>query len=181
MIILTLILLLLQFAPAYHDYVLYSDGSQEVPTKYRVRTFVPTGQEMETLRKHKQMFGAGKLDEANASTLSSPNTRNQASVTREGDVMQNPLLFDPHTPFSTVYDMSPMDGTSPETQPRSQGRVNDFDQRRSTLGEAESRRISIGTEALETTQLAPGRRRSSQGALVNETEQDQYFEGYVQR
>jgi len=40
-----------QFAPMYHDYVLYSDGSQEAPQLYRVRTFVPLGQEMESLRK----------------------------------------------------------------------------------------------------------------------------------
>jgi len=32
-----------QFAPTYHEYVLYSDGSQEAPQRYRVRTFVPTG------------------------------------------------------------------------------------------------------------------------------------------
>ncbi|KAG0571221.1 hypothetical protein KC19_6G220800 [Ceratodon purpureus] len=33
-----------QFAPTYHEYVLYSDGSQEAPQRYRVRTFVPTEQ-----------------------------------------------------------------------------------------------------------------------------------------
>jgi hypothetical protein len=127
------------------------------------------------------MVGAGKLDEPNASILSSPSTRTRASVTKEGDIMQNPLLFDPHTPISTVYDMSPMDGTSPELQSRSQGRLHDFNPRRSSLRDAENRRNSLGVEALETTQLAPGRRGSSQGVLVNETEQDQHLEGYIQR
>jgi len=32
-----------QFAPTYHEYVLYSDGSQEAPQRYRVRTFEATG------------------------------------------------------------------------------------------------------------------------------------------
>ncbi|CAI5506995.1 unnamed protein product [Closterium sp. Naga37s-1] len=36
-----------QFAPTYHDYVLYSDGSQDKPQHYRTRTFVPAGKEME--------------------------------------------------------------------------------------------------------------------------------------
>ena len=32
-----------QFAPTYHEYVLYSDGSQEAPQRCRVRTSVATG------------------------------------------------------------------------------------------------------------------------------------------
>lgn len=180
---------MLQFAPTYHDYVLYSDGSQEVPTKYRVRTFVPTGQEMETLRKHKQMFGAGKLDDTYTSGTSSADPENHAAEAKGRDAMQNPLLFDPHNPFSTVYDMSPIDGAGHVVRgrpPLPESRLNDFDRRRSSaIGNEDSRRTSLGDEALETTRLAPGRRRSSQGVLADETdsygEQDQFVEGYIQR
>mmetsp|Transcript_35240 Transcript_35240/g.77025 ORF Transcript_35240/g.77025 Transcript_35240/m.77025 type:complete len:483 (-) Transcript_35240:219-1667(-) len=35
-----------QFAPAYHDYILYSDGTTGAPRKHRARTFVILGQEM---------------------------------------------------------------------------------------------------------------------------------------
>ncbi|KAH7351679.1 hypothetical protein KP509_19G009400 [Ceratopteris richardii] len=178
-----------QFAPTYHDYVLYSDGSQEAPTRYRVRTFVPTGLEMETLRKHKQMFGAGKLDEAYMANVPMRDTDN-SKKTKEMDVMENSLLFDPHNPFSTAYDMSPI-GTSSDSKGQ-QVMLDDslfnFDRRRSTIsitGANDSRRTSLGDEALETTRLAPGRRRSSQGVLADETdsygEQDQMFQGYIQR
>ncbi|KAL9688065.1 hypothetical protein QQ045_032478 [Rhodiola kirilowii] len=39
------------FAPTYHDYVLYNHGDKgnEGPTKYRSRTFVPTGHEMDAV------------------------------------------------------------------------------------------------------------------------------------
>ncbi|CAI5527305.1 unnamed protein product [Closterium sp. Naga37s-1] len=39
-----------QFAPTYHDYVLYSDGTGETH-HYRTRTFVPSGREMESCRR----------------------------------------------------------------------------------------------------------------------------------
>ncbi|KAL8234490.1 hypothetical protein R6Q59_020590 [Mikania micrantha] len=62
-----------QFAPTYHDYVLYnhsSDSGEEGSTKYRVRTFVPTGSEMDAVRRSKD-FVANKLDDIQLSTLSS--------------------------------------------------------------------------------------------------------------
>lgn len=47
-----------QFAPTYHDYVLYNHTDcDEGATKYRTRTFVPTGQEMDMVRKNKHMLG----------------------------------------------------------------------------------------------------------------------------
>lgn len=50
-----------QFAPTYHDYILYSDGGgQEGAQRYRTRTFVPRGQESGTLRKHQKVFGGGQ-------------------------------------------------------------------------------------------------------------------------
>jgi hypothetical protein len=39
------------FAPTYHDYILYSDGTAAAPRRFRTRTFVPTGHEMSDLRK----------------------------------------------------------------------------------------------------------------------------------
>jgi len=35
-----------QFAPSYHDYILYSDGTDEGPRRHRTRTFVLLGREM---------------------------------------------------------------------------------------------------------------------------------------
>lgn len=61
-----------QFAPTYHDYVLYSSGSAEVSPDNRVQTLVPTGQEMETLHNNEQMLGVGKQVDSNATGLSSP-------------------------------------------------------------------------------------------------------------
>ncbi|KAH7351977.1 hypothetical protein KP509_19G023500 [Ceratopteris richardii] len=153
-----------QFAPTYHDYVLYSDGSQEAATKYRVRTFVPTGQEMETLRKHKQMFGAGKLDETTTNGAAT-DTGNNAKDLKEGDAMQNPLLFDPHNPFSTVYDMTPLDGTShPAGRPSfPEVTTKDFNHGMFSSvvnGNGDSMPASFGDEALGTSHLAQGRRRS---------------------
>ncbi|KAK6143809.1 hypothetical protein DH2020_024157 [Rehmannia glutinosa] len=60
-----------QFAPTYHDYVLYNpsegdDGSR----KYRARTFVPTGPEMDNVRRNKNMFG-NKLEDIQLASLSS--------------------------------------------------------------------------------------------------------------
>ncbi|KAJ7568430.1 hypothetical protein O6H91_01G032600 [Diphasiastrum complanatum] len=192
-----------QFAPTYHDYVLYSDGSQEAPRKYRVRTFVPTGQEMETLRKHNKMFGAGKLDEG--SEAFSPKSRHLASTEisqKTRDSPKNSLLLDAHESSLHFYDMSPIGVSNhracqtglppiPHRNSSIEGRVsNAEDLQSSMVGHKpslliESRRSSTGEEALETTFLNPGRRKSSHGALLDEIdiqgEQDQYEEGYIHR
>ncbi|GFY94359.1 organic solute transporter ostalpha protein [Actinidia rufa] len=63
-----------QFAPTYHDYVLYNHGDgDEGPRKYRSRTFVLTGPEMDTVGKNKHMFG-NKLDVAQLSCSSGSRT-----------------------------------------------------------------------------------------------------------
>ncbi|CAM8923238.1 hypothetical protein QQ045_023923 [Rhodiola kirilowii] len=47
-----------QFAPTYHEYTLYNHGeSDDGLRKYRSRTFVPTGIEMEAARKNKHGIG----------------------------------------------------------------------------------------------------------------------------
>ncbi|XVF41680.1 hypothetical protein PTKIN_Ptkin01aG0299400 [Pterospermum kingtungense] len=60
-----------QFAPTYHDYVLYNHNDGDEGTrKYRSRTFVPTGPEMDAVRRNKLMFG-NKLDDIQLSSVSS--------------------------------------------------------------------------------------------------------------
>ncbi|KAK4402063.1 Transmembrane proteinA [Sesamum angolense] len=60
-----------RFAPTYHDYVLYNHGEGDDGTrKYRARTFVPTGPEMDAVRRNKHMFG-NKSDDMQSSSLSS--------------------------------------------------------------------------------------------------------------
>ncbi|KAL6560646.1 hypothetical protein OROGR_004205 [Orobanche gracilis] len=73
-----------QFAPTYHDYVLYnpSDSSDDGSRKYRARTFVPTGSEMGAVRKNKNMFG-NKLEDiqlASLSDSSSSSPENSGSI-----------------------------------------------------------------------------------------------------
>ncbi|XP_071714861.1 uncharacterized protein [Rutidosis leptorrhynchoides] len=62
-----------QFAPTYHDYVLYnhsSDSGEENGTKYRARTFVPMGPEMDNARKSWDI-ASNKLDDIQLSRMSS--------------------------------------------------------------------------------------------------------------
>ncbi|GJP30162.1 hypothetical protein CLOM_g22668 [Closterium sp. NIES-68] len=56
-----------QFAPTYHDYVLYSDGTGETH-HYRTRTFVPSGREMESCRRS----ASGRVQPHQSTDLESP-------------------------------------------------------------------------------------------------------------
>ncbi|XP_047342386.1 transmembrane protein 184A-like [Impatiens glandulifera] len=61
-----------QFAPTYHDYVLYNHSDNEEgggQKKYRSRTFVPMGSEMDAVRKNKHLLG-NKLDDVQLSSIS---------------------------------------------------------------------------------------------------------------
>nr|POF18327.1 hypothetical protein CFP56_78047 [Quercus suber] len=104
-------MLSLKFAPTYHDYVLYNHNEGDEGTrKYRSRTFVPTGPEMESVRRNKHMFG-NKLDDIQLSSLSSSSTstpKNPDTVTdsTQSDVMKSSLLVDTSNSFSEPYDMS---------------------------------------------------------------------------
>ncbi|KAK4282659.1 hypothetical protein QN277_014008 [Acacia crassicarpa] len=98
-----------QFAPTYHDYVLYNHGEGEEGTrKYRSRTFVPTGPEMDTVRRNKHMFG-NKTEDVQLSNLSSPNTSVSSSSGRVSDTMNSSLLVDISNSTSTPYDMTLID------------------------------------------------------------------------
>ncbi|KAI8531902.1 hypothetical protein RHMOL_Rhmol11G0172400 [Rhododendron molle] len=104
-----------QFAPTYHDYVLYNhgDGGEEGPRKYRSRTFVPTGQEMDAVRKNKYMFG-NKLDDLQLSSISSsgsssPPNSSTTHSTKNPEAMNSSLLMDASNSHSTPYDLSLID------------------------------------------------------------------------
>ncbi|KAL5580445.1 hypothetical protein UlMin_012887 [Ulmus minor] len=103
-----------QFAPTYHDYVLYNHSEGDEGTrKYRSRTFVPTGPEMDAVRKQKHMLG-NKLDDIQLSSLSSSNSSTpedsrSAPDSANSDVMKSSLLVDTSTSLSVSYDMSLID------------------------------------------------------------------------
>ncbi|XWS42270.1 hypothetical protein CRYUN_Cryun16bG0000600 [Craigia yunnanensis] len=103
-----------QFAPTYHDYVLYNHNDGDEGTrKYRSRTFVPTGPEMDAVRRNKLMFG-NKLDDIQLSSLSSSGTstpQNPGFIpdSAGGDVIKSSLLVDPSNCYTVPYDMSLID------------------------------------------------------------------------
>ncbi|KAK4761487.1 hypothetical protein SAY87_029371 [Trapa incisa] len=96
-----------QFAPTYHDYVLYNHGEYDEGTrKYRSRTFVPTGPEMDVIRRNKHMFGT-KVDEVQLPSPYSSATSTQASTTApSSETMRSSLLVDVSNSSSVLYDMS---------------------------------------------------------------------------
>lgn len=102
-----------QFAPTYHDYVLYNHTEGDEGTrKYRSRTFVPTGHEMDAVRKNKLVFG-NKIDEIQLSSHSSSATstpKNDTSVlnSAHSDAMKSSLM-DSSNSVSAPYDMSLID------------------------------------------------------------------------
>ncbi|KAK2634683.1 hypothetical protein Ddye_029475 [Dipteronia dyeriana] len=103
-----------QFAPTYHDYVLYNHTEGDEGTrKYRSRTFVPTGSEMDAVRKNKHMLGT-KMDDIQLSSLSSSDTdtpKNPSTMPDivHSDAMKSSLLVDPSNSVSVSYDMSLID------------------------------------------------------------------------
>lgn len=107
---------LLQFAPTYHDYVLYNhqDGGDEGTKKYRSRTFVPTGQEMDAMRKNKPALYANKIDGVSvtsslSSEASSPKSSSVTSDPARSDAVKSSLLVDASESLDTMYDMSLID------------------------------------------------------------------------
>ncbi|KAK9749761.1 hypothetical protein RND81_02G148300 [Saponaria officinalis] len=103
-----------QFAPTYHEYVLYNHGEgEEGPRKYRSRTFVPTGQEMDAVRRNKPLYG-NKLDDIQLSSQSSSATSTPPINPLEGqdltsENMQSSLLVDTSNSVSVPYDMTLID------------------------------------------------------------------------
>ncbi|XXG78830.1 hypothetical protein AAC387_Pa09g0009 [Persea americana] len=103
-----------QFAPTYHDYVLYSSQEgDDGTTKYRSRTFVPTGHEMDAVRRNRHMFG-NKIDDIQLSSVSSGNSSPKTSTTTVQDstdpeAMKSSLLMDTSSSPSKPYDLSIID------------------------------------------------------------------------
>ncbi|KAK1319985.1 hypothetical protein QJS10_CPB04g01192 [Acorus calamus] len=103
-----------QFAPTYHDYVLYNNTEGDEGTrKYRSRTFVPMGQEMDAVRRNKHMLG-NKFDDIQLSSVSTSgaNTPKRSSVAQDSadtEVMQSSLLKDTASSLAKPYDLSLMD------------------------------------------------------------------------
>ncbi|XP_022864593.1 uncharacterized protein LOC111384539 [Olea europaea var. sylvestris] len=103
-----------QFAPTYHDYVLYNHSEgDEGARKYRARTFVPTGLEMDTVRKNKNMIG-NKLEDIQLSSLSSSgsSTPQNSGIVHDSvksEAMDSSLLMDASNMHSDPYDISLVD------------------------------------------------------------------------
>ncbi|KAL3843603.1 hypothetical protein ACJIZ3_001006 [Penstemon smallii] len=104
-----------QFAPTYHDYVLYnhSDGDEGGARKYRARTFVPTGQEMDQVRRNKHIF-TNKLDDIQLSSLSSsgsstPHNSGAAQDPVKSEAVNTSLLMDVSITSSVPYDLNLID------------------------------------------------------------------------
>lgn len=104
-----------QFAPTYHDYVLYNhNDGDEGKRKYRSRTFVPTGQEMDAVRRNKHMYG-NKIDDIQLSSLSSSgsstpqNSGPAQDSSSHSEAMKSSLLMDTTNSSSVSYDLSLID------------------------------------------------------------------------
>ncbi|KAJ8529685.1 hypothetical protein K7X08_036520 [Anisodus acutangulus] len=106
-----------QFAPTYHDYVLYNhggDAEEGGATKYRARTFVPTGPEMDTVRKNKHIF-VNKQEDVQLSSLSpsanniNPQYPGAGQQTGKSEAMNYSLLMDASNNVSAPYDLSLID------------------------------------------------------------------------
>lgn len=102
-----------QFAPTYHEYVLYNHGEGEEGTrKYRSRTFVPTGQEMDAVRRNKHLYG-NKLDDIQLSSQSSSGVSSPENPVighnSNSEKMNSSLLVDTTNSVSVPYDMTLID------------------------------------------------------------------------
>ncbi|KAK3022165.1 hypothetical protein RJ639_045360 [Escallonia herrerae] len=103
-----------QFAPTYHDYVLYNHSEgDDGAKKYRARTFVPTGPEMDTVRRNKHVFGS-KIDDIQLSSLSSsgsstPQNSGTVQGTAKAEAIDSSLLMDSSNSVSVPYDLSLID------------------------------------------------------------------------
>lgn len=90
----------------------HSEGD-EGARKYRARTFVPTGPEMDTVRKNKNMIG-NKLEDIQLSSLSSSgsSTPQNSGIVHDSvksEAMDSSLLMDASNMHSDPYDISLVD------------------------------------------------------------------------
>lgn len=101
-----------QFAPTYHEYVLYNHSEGEEGTKkYRSRTFVPIGPEMDSARRNRNMYG-NKLDDIQLSSLSSStssSSTNSAPDDSNSVATKSSLLVDLSNSTPEPYDLTVID------------------------------------------------------------------------
>ncbi|XP_020101712.1 transmembrane protein 184B-like [Ananas comosus] len=92
-----------QFAPTYHDYVLYNNGEgDDGARKYRSRTFVPTGQEMDAVRRNKHVC-TGRADNAELSNIPLSSTSPNQS---DREAIKSSLLKENAAASARPYDLS---------------------------------------------------------------------------
>lgn len=119
-----------QFAPTYHDYVLYnSNEGDEGARKYRSRTFVPTGQEMDAVRRNKHMYG-GRLDEIQLSSVStsgsnSPVISSTSKDQTDLEAIKSSLLKESAASAAQPYDLSMLIDTEISNYPAKVPAVDD--------------------------------------------------------
>lgn len=97
-----------QFAPTYHEYVLHnmSEG-EESAKKYRSRTFVPTGQEMESVRRNRHhSMHQQQQPSSNSSISSSGSSTPQAPPQTDLETMGSSLLEEVSLSAAQPYDLS---------------------------------------------------------------------------
>ncbi|KAJ6798677.1 transmembrane protein 184B-like [Iris pallida] len=95
-----------QFAPTYHEYVLYNNTEgDEGARKYRSRTFVPTGHEMDAVRRTK--YG-GRLDDIQLSSVSTSGTNSPtvSSTSQDLEAIKSSLLKEASASAAQPYDLS---------------------------------------------------------------------------
>ncbi|XP_008798631.1 transmembrane protein 184A [Phoenix dactylifera] len=123
-----------QFAPTYHDYVLYnSNDGDEGARKYRSRTFVPTGQEMDAVRRNKHMYG-GRLDEIQLPSVStsgsnSPVISSTSHNQMDLEAIKSSLLKESAASASQPYDLSVLVDTDLCNYPAKVPAVDDSNKR----------------------------------------------------
>lgn len=106
-------LVIIQFAPTYHDYVLYNPSeSEDGGRKYRSRTFVPIGPEMDTARRSKDAI-VNKLEDVQLPSLSSSgsSSSDNSGVDRpvKSEAANSSMLIDASSTVSLPYDLSLID------------------------------------------------------------------------
>ncbi|XP_072996149.1 uncharacterized protein [Typha latifolia] len=120
-----------QFAPTYHEYVLYNNNEgDDGARKYRSRTFVPTGQEMDAVRKNKPMYG-GRIEDIQLSSVStsgsnSPETSNTAPSQADLEAIKSSLLLESVAASAQPYDLSALIDTDLSSYPGEVPAVDDL-------------------------------------------------------
>ncbi|XP_051132908.1 uncharacterized protein LOC127252672 [Andrographis paniculata] len=96
-----------QFAPTYHDYVLYNPSEgDDGARKYRSRTFVPTGAEMDSARRSNSMFG-DKLEDIELSSMSSSSGGSSPPCGGGGGAIDDDLIRSKASSPSPLIDVAP--------------------------------------------------------------------------